>query len=60
MTNLIDLKAHPKSKISEMHSRMDDLDMKYLRKVVYKMYDEDILKREGANKNMVYFLPNKK
>jgi ATP-dependent DNA helicase RecG len=55
-----DLKAHPKSKISEMHSRMDDLDIKYLRKVVYKMYDGDILKREGANKNMVYFLPNKK
>ncbi|SFP78988.1 ATP-binding protein [Hydrogenimonas thermophila] len=55
-----DLKAHPKSKISEIHQRMDGLDIKYLRRVVYKMYEEGELEREGANKNMVYFLANKK
>jgi len=55
-----DLKAHPKSKISQIHQRMDDLDLKYLRRVVYKMYEEGEVDREGANKNMVYFLTNKK
>jgi len=55
-----DLKAHPKSKIAEIHKRMDDLDLKYLRRVVYKMVKNKELNREGENKNMVYFLPNKK
>jgi len=39
---------------------MDDLDLKYLRRIVYKMYDNGELNREGSNKNMVYFLANKK
>ncbi len=51
-----DLKAHPKSKISEIHKRMDDLDLKYLRKIIYKMYDEKIILREGVRSNMVYFI----
>jgi len=51
-----DLKMHPKSKISEIHKRMDELDLKYLRRVVYRMYDDGILAREGVRKNMVYFL----
>ncbi|HIP51426.1 MAG TPA: hypothetical protein EYG94_04980 [Campylobacterales bacterium] len=51
-----DLKAHPKSKIAEIHKRMDDLDLKYLRRVVYKMYDEKILLRDGIRSNMVYFV----
>jgi ATP-dependent DNA helicase RecG len=55
-----DLKAHPKSKISEIHQRMDDLDIKYLRRIVYKMVKEGELKTEGANKNKVYYLANKK
>jgi ATP-dependent DNA helicase RecG len=55
-----DLKAHPKSKISQIHQRMDDLDLKYLRRIVYKMYEDGELDREGSNKNMVYFLANKK
>ena len=50
------LKAHPKSEISEIHSRMDDLDLKYLRRVVYKMYNDKILSREGIRSNMVYFI----
>jgi len=51
-----DLKAHPRSKISEIHTRIDDLDIKYLRRVVYRMYDKKILSREGIRSNMVYFL----
>ena len=51
-----DLKIHPKSKISEIHKRMDELDLKYLRRVVYRMYDDGILSREGVKSNMVYFL----
>ncbi|MBU1667211.1 putative DNA binding domain-containing protein [bacterium] len=51
-----DLKAHPKSKISQIQSRMDDLDLKYLRGVVYKMRDEGILSRDGIRSNMVYFI----
>jgi len=51
-----DLKMHPKSKISEIHARVEGLDLKYLRKVVYRMYKDGILKREGAKKNMVYYL----
>ncbi len=55
-----DLKLHPKSKISEIHSRMEDLDLGYLRRVIYKMYQDKDLEKEGAKRNMVYFLPNKK
>ncbi len=55
-----DLKAHPKSKISQIHQRMDELDIKDVRRIVYKMYDEGELDREGIRSNMVYFLANKK
>ena len=55
-----DLKAHPKSKISQIHQRMDDLDLKYLRRIVYKMYEDGELEREGIRSNMVYSLANKK
>ena len=55
-----DLKIHPKSKISEIHKRTDDLDIKYLRRVIYKMYESGEIQREGEKKNMVYFLANKK
>ena len=51
-----DLKAHPRSKIAEIHKRMDDLDLKYLRRVVYKMYDEKVLLRDGIRSNMVYLI----
>jgi len=51
-----DLKIHPKSKISEIHSRLDDLELSYLRRVVYKMFKNKELEREGIRSNMVYFL----
>jgi len=55
-----DLKMHPRSKISEIHSRIDELDLKYLRKVIYKMVEDGQLNSDGGNKNKVYFLVNKK
>jgi len=54
-----DLKLHPRSKISEIHKRVD-LDISYLRKVVYKMYNDSEIDRDGEKRNMVYFLVNKK
>jgi hydrogenase maturation factor len=50
------LKIHPHSKTSEIHKRTDDLDISYLRRIVYKMVDSDELSREGEKKNMVYFI----
>lgn len=35
-----DLKLHPRSKISEIHKRVEDLDISCLRKIVYKMYND--------------------
>jgi len=55
-----DLKVHPKSKISEIHTRLEDLELSYLRRIVYKMYESGEIEREGVKSNMIYFLPNKK
>ncbi|MFA5454415.1 MAG: ATP-binding protein [Sulfurimonas sp.] len=55
-----DLKLHPRSKISEIHKRVEDLDISYLRKIVYKMYNDSEIDRDGEKRNMVYFLVNKK
>jgi len=55
-----DLKIHPRSKMVEIHTRIEGLDLKYLRKVVYKMVKNNELEKEGGNKNTVYFLANKK
>ena len=33
-----------------------DFDLNYLRRIIYKMYEESEIKREGEKKNMVYFL----
>lgn len=55
-----DLKLHPRSKISEIHKRVEDLDITYLRKIVYKMYKDSEIDRDGEKRNMVYFLVNKK
>jgi len=55
-----DLKFHPRSKISEIHSRIDDLDVKYLSKVIYKMYEDKKIDKDRKNKGTVYFLPNKR
>lgn len=50
-----DLAKHPGAKISEISSRIPDIDIKEIRKMVYSMVDEDIYS-EGAKTNRIYFL----
>ena len=55
-----DLRLHPKSKISEIATRLPDADIKDIRKMVYSMQDDGVLEREVGNKNMTYQLAKKK
>lgn len=55
-----DLKVHPKSKSSDIHSRLDDLNISYIRKIIYGLRDEGAIIAEGARKNSTYSLANKK
>lgn len=50
-----DLEKHPQSSISEIVSRLPEVDIREVRKMVYGMVD-DKLKIEGANKNRRYSL----
>lgn len=50
-----DLRAHPKSKISEIASRLPEVDLQELRKMVYSMVDVELI-TEGSNKNRGYIL----
>lgn len=57
---LEDLKVHPSSKSSEVHLRLDDLDIGYVRKIIYTLRDEGLIVSEGQKKNCTYSLANKK
>ena len=50
-----DLAKHPGAKISEISSRIPDIDIKEIRKMVYSMVGEDIYS-EGAKTNRIYYL----
>lgn len=50
-----DLAKHPGARISEISSRIPDIDIKEIRKMVYSMVDEDIYS-EGAKTNRIYYL----
>lgn len=52
---LEDIKKHPGSKISEVSSRIPDIDLTEIRKMIYSMVDEE-LRTEGAKTNRRYFL----
>lgn len=52
-----DLAKHPGSKVSEISSRIPDIDIAEIRKMVYSMVGDD-LRTEGARTNRVYFLKN--
>ena len=54
-----DLKTHPDSKMSEIHQRLGDLDIEYLRRVIAKMIKKQEIEKHGSKKTMVYSLPNK-
>lgn len=50
-----DLRAHPKSKISEIASRLPEVDLQELRKMVYSMVDVELI-TEGARTDRRYTL----
>lgn len=50
-----DLNKHPGSRISEISSRIPDIELKEIRKMVYSMVGSD-LRVNGAKTNRVYFL----
>lgn len=50
-----DLKKHPGSKISEISSRIPDVELKEVRKMAYSMVGKDLV-TEGARTNRIYFL----
>ena len=50
-----DLKQHPKSKISQIAERIPDVELKEIRKMVYSMVDNEVIK-EGSRSNCNYLL----
>jgi ATP-dependent DNA helicase RecG len=54
-----DLKYNGKSKISEIQSRMNEIDAKDVKKTVYKMTKVGKLINEGGKRNRTYFLSKK-
>ena len=53
-----DLKLYPNSKVSEIHKRMGDFDLNYLRRVIYKMYDEGVIQyRDRKEENRMTGAP---
>lgn len=57
---LEDLKYHPNSKMADIHGRLEDLNMAYVRKLVYRLVKEGDIETEGEKKNRTYVLANKK
>ena len=55
-----DLKIHPNSSKSDIASRIPDIDLKAIQKVLYKGVENGELLKEGGNKNRTYLLVNKK
>ena len=51
-----DLERYPKSMISDIAKRLPDVLLNDIRKCVYKMVEDNVIKVEGANKNRTYQL----
>lgn len=56
---LEDLKYNGRSKISEIHSRVDQVSLAEVRKSVYVLTDKGELLSEGGKKNRTYDIPKK-
>jgi ATP-dependent DNA helicase RecG len=56
---LEDLKYNGRSKISEIHSRVDQVSLAEVRKSVYVLKDKGELLSEGGKKNRTYDIPKK-
>lgn len=54
-----DLKIHPQIKISDIVSRLPEIDIKEIRKVIYKGVEDKEIVAEGGNRNRTYLLANK-
>ena len=54
-----DLKIHPQIKISDIVSRLPEIDIKEIRKVIYKGVEDEEIVAEGGNRNRTYSLANK-
>ena len=55
-----DLKYNGKSKMAEIQKRLQDLSPSSVQKAIYKMANNDIISKEGADKARVYFVVQKK
>ena len=55
-----DLKIHPNSSKNEIMSRLPDINVKEIQKILYRGCDCAELIKEGATKNRTYSLANKK
>ncbi len=55
-----DLKIHPNSSKADIASRIPDINLKAIQKVLYKGVENGELLKEGGNKNRTYLLVNKK
>ncbi len=55
-----DLKIHPNSSKNDIVSRLPDIDVKEIQKVLYSGSDSGELLKNGATKNRTYLLANKK
>lgn len=55
-----DLKIHPESKISEIHKRIPDVDIRDIRKAVYALVESGNLEHSDAKRNRSYWLAKKK
>jgi len=51
-----DLQLYPGSSITEIHKRIPDVNIKDLRKTIYKLVKDEKLKTMGASKNRTYFM----
>lgn len=55
-----DVKIHPVTKVSEIHARLEEIDIRDIRKCVYGLVSENILETTGGRKNRTYKLVKKK
>ncbi len=55
-----DLKIHPNSLKSDISSRLPDIELKDIQKILYKGIEDEELLKEGGNRNRTYILANKK
>jgi len=55
-----DLKIHTNSSKSDISSRLPDIELKDIQKILYEGVKNEELLKEGGNKNRTYLLANKK